>query len=79
MFRHATVLFSINEIKRIYPDQWVAMLVAETDADGFAASGEVIVHDSEEQFVWSAIKLGESDDPVYVFYTGARRAERAAA
>lgn len=79
MFRHTTVIFSINEIKRIYPDQWVAMLVAETDADGFAASGEVIVHDSEEQFVWSAVKLGDSDDPIYVFYTGARRADRAAA
>ena len=68
MFRHTTVHFSINEIKRVYPDQWVAMLVAETDADGFAASGEVIVHDSDEQFVWSAVKLGESDDPAGLVY-----------
>ncbi len=79
MFRHTPVLFSINEIKRIYPDQWIAMLVAETDADGFAASGEVIVHDTEEQFVWAAIRLGETDDPIYVFYTGARRTESVAA
>jgi hypothetical protein len=79
MFRHASVHFSINEIKRIYPDQWVAMLVAETDADGFAASGEVIVHDREEQIVWSAVKLGETDDPIYVFYTGSYCAESAAA
>lgn len=73
MFRNVPVLFSINEIKRIYPDQWVAILVAETDADGFAALGEVIVHDREEQFVWSAVKLGDADDPIYVFYTGLRR------
>ena len=79
MFRHTSVLLSINEIKRIYPGQWVAVLVAETDADGFAASGEIIVHDSEEQFVWSAVKLGESDDPIYVFYTGLLSAESAAA
>lgn len=74
MFRNVPVLFSINEIKRIYPDQWVAILVAETDADGFAASGEVIVHDREEQFVWAAVKLGDADDPIYVFYTGLRSA-----
>jgi hypothetical protein len=79
MFRNVPVLFSINEIKRIYPDQWVAILVAETDADGFAASGEVIVHDREEQFVWSAVKLGDADDPIYVFYTGLRRAGLAVA
>jgi hypothetical protein len=79
MFRHTPVRFSINEIKRIYPNQWVAVLVAETDADGFAASGQVIVHDREEQFVWAAVKLGESDEPIYVFYTGSRRADRAVA
>jgi len=79
MFRHTPVLFSINEIKRIYPDQWVAVLVAETDADGFAASGEVIVHDSKEQSVWAAVKLGDADDPIYVFHTGSRRAELAVA
>ena len=79
MFRHTPVHFSINEIKRIYPDQWVAVLVAEIDADGFAASGEVIVHDREEQFVWSAVKLGDADDPIYVFYTGPRGASLAVA
>lgn len=72
MFRNAPVRFSINEIERIYPNQWVAIAVAETDADGFAASGEVIVHDAEERFVWSAVKLGDTDDPIYVFYTGSR-------
>jgi hypothetical protein len=70
MFRNTPVLFSINEIERIYPNQWVAVAVAETDADGFAASGQVIVHDDEEQFVWAAVKLGDADDPIYVFYTG---------
>ena len=77
MFRNIPVRFSINEIERIYPNQWVAIAVAETDADGFAASGEVIVHDAEEQFVWSAVKLGDADDPIYVFYTGSRRSSRA--
>ena len=72
MFRNAPSLFSINEIERIYPNQWVAIAVAETDRDGFATSGEVIVHDAEERFVWSAVKLGDADDPIYVFYTGSR-------
>lgn len=79
MFRNTPTRFSINEIERIYPNQWVAIAVAETDADGFAASGEVIVHDAEERFVWSAVKLGDSDDPIYVFYTGSRRSSLSAA
>ena len=70
MFRNTPVRFSINEIERIYPNQWVAVAVAETDRDGFAASGEVIVHDAEERFVWSAVRLGDEDNPIYVFYTG---------
>jgi hypothetical protein len=32
----------------------------------------VITHDSNEQFVWSAIKLKESFEHVYVFYTGSK-------
>ncbi|HEX8091692.1 MAG TPA: hypothetical protein VF762_22755 [Blastocatellia bacterium] len=73
MFGNASVIFSIMEIKRFYPDQWVAVAVTETDADGFASKGEVIMHNSEEQFVWTALKLGEADDPIYVFYTGPRQ------
>ena len=64
--------FSIGEIKRYYPDQWVALSVLETDADGFASKGEILAHDSDERFVWSALKLGNADDLVYVFFTGAR-------
>ena len=63
-------VFSINEIKSSYPNEWVAIEIAQTDEDGFAAAGEVITHDSNEQFVWSAIKLKESFEFVYVFYTG---------
>lgn len=64
--------FSIGEIKRYYPDQWVALSVLETDADGFASKGEILAHDTDERFVWSALKLGNADDLVYVFFTGAR-------
>lgn len=64
----------LSEICCSYPNEWVAILVAETDADGFAISGEIIVHDSDERFVWpAAIRLGETDAPVYVFFTGAVR------
>jgi hypothetical protein len=79
MFDDAPVVFSIMEIKRFYPDQWVAVAVTETDADGFASRGEVIMHNSDEQFVWTAIKLGEAEDPIYVFYTGSRQRITAAA
>lgn len=79
MFGNVSVVFSIIEIKRFYPEQWVAVAVTETDADGFASKGEVIMHDSEEQFVWTAIKLGEAEDPIYVFYTGSRQRIDAAA
>jgi hypothetical protein len=73
MFARGNEVFSINEIKRFYPNQWVAIDIAQTDEDGFAATGEVITHDSNEQFVWSAIKLKETFERVYVFYTGSRR------
>ena len=71
MLSRGNDIFSINEIKRIYPNEWVAIEIVQTDEDGFAASGEVIIHDSDERFVWSAIKLKESFERVYVFYTGA--------
>ncbi len=73
MFGSGVVSCSLGEIKRIYPNQWVAIAITETDEDGFAAAGEVITHDPDERFVWSAIHLGDMDDPVYVFYTGSRR------
>lgn len=70
MFGNGPVTFSIREIKRIYPNEWVAILVSETDSDGFALCGELIVHNADEKFVWSAVKLGDAEDPVYVFHTG---------
>jgi hypothetical protein len=72
-FGHGSAIVSIKEIKRSYPDEWVAVAVLETDADGFAAKGEVLAHAAEEHFVWSAIRLGDVENPVYVFFTGARR------
>jgi hypothetical protein len=72
-------ILSITEIKRFYPQQWVAVAVTKTDADGFALEGEVIVHNSDERFVWTAVKLGEVDDPIYVFFTGSRQKIIAAA
>jgi hypothetical protein len=73
MFSRGNEVFSINEIKHIYPNEWVAIEIAQTDEDGFAASGEVITHACDERFVWSAIKLKEGFELVYVFYTGARQ------
>ena len=70
IFSAQSNIFSIREIKRFYPDEWVAITVMETDADGFASKGEVIMHDSDERSVWSALKLGDADDLVYVFFTG---------
>ena len=64
---------SITDIERFYPQQWVAVAVTETDADGFALEGELIVHNSDERFVWTAVKLGEVGDPIYVFFTGSRQ------
>jgi len=79
MFGKGSVVVSITEIKRFYPDQWVAVAVTETDRDGFALKGEVIVHNSDERFIWTAIKLGEADDPIYVFFTGSHQSITAAA
>jgi hypothetical protein len=73
MFSRGNEIFSISEIKSSYPNEWVAIEIEQTDEDGFAAAGEVITHDSNEQFVWSAIKLKESFERVYVFYTGSRQ------
>jgi hypothetical protein len=73
IFGKGSAIFSIREIERFYPDQWVAIAVVETDADGFASKGEVIIHDSDERFVWPAARLGNADDPVYVFFTGSHQ------
>jgi len=72
-FGHGSTVISIKEIKRSYPDEWVAVAVLETDDDGFAEKGEVLAHAADERFVWSATRLGDSENPVYVFFTGARR------
>ena len=72
-FDPGSAVFSIKEIKRSYPDEWVAVAVLETDDDGFAAKGEVLAHDADERFVWSATRLGDGENPVYVFFTGGRR------
>ena len=79
MFSRGNEVFSINEIKSNYPNEWVAIEIAQTDEDGFATSGEVITHACDERFVWSAIKLKESLELVYVFYTGARHKLKGAA
>jgi hypothetical protein len=78
MFGHATSLSSVAEIERSYPNQWVAIAVRKTDADGLPSAGEVLVHDPDERVVWPALKLGEDDDLIYVFYTGARKITAAA-
>lgn len=71
MFFSSSRIISVGEICRSYPNEWVAIAVAETDADGFAVSGEIITHDTDERFVWPAVKLGEIENPVYIFFTGA--------
>ena len=73
MFGNHSTVFSIWEIKRFFPDQWVAITVTEIDVDGLAAAGRVIMHDADEDRVWPATLLGNMDDTVYVFYTGSRR------
>lgn len=79
MFANGENIISLIEIRRSYPDEWVAIAVRKTDADGLPAAGVVLVHDAEERFVWSALKLGESDDLFHVFYTGGGRRTPAAA
>ena len=73
MFGNDTNISSLIEIKRSYPDQWVAITVRKTDSHGLPIAGVVLVHDADEQFVWPALSLGEADDLVYVFYTGSHR------
>jgi hypothetical protein len=63
-------IFTLVELRRYYPDQWVAIGVRRTDADGLPSAGVVLVHDADEQFVWPALTLGESDDLIHVFHTG---------
>lgn len=72
MFGKGSVVVSINEIKRFYPDQWVAIAVTDTDADGFASAGEIIMHNPDEKLVWYAAKLGDFEEPIYVFFTGSQ-------
>lgn len=72
MSRKGNDIFSLVEIKRFYPEEWVAIAVRLTDADGLPSAGVVLVHDADEQFVWPALKLGESDDLIHVFHTGSR-------
>lgn len=78
MFGINSISSSLVEIKRTYPDQWVAIAVRKTDADGLPSAGEVLVHDPNEEMVWLALKLGEDDDLIYVFYTGSRKITAAA-
>ena len=79
MSRNGNDTFSLAEIKRSYPDQWVAIAVRKTDADGLPSAGVVLVHDTDEQYVWPALKLGESDDLIHVFHTGGNQRIIAAA
>lgn len=79
MSRNGNDILSLVEIKRSYPDQWVAIAVRKTDVDGLPSAGVVLVHDADEQFVWLALKLGESDDLIHVFHTRGRKRITAAA
>jgi hypothetical protein len=69
-----STVISIREIRRFYPDEWVAVAVIEIDDDGFASKGQILAHAPDERFVWLATKLGDGENPVYIFYTGARHA-----
>jgi hypothetical protein len=73
MYRNRKLLLSIKEIERIYPNEWVALAVSETDAHGFATAGEVMLHSSDEQFVWRTVGREDVEEPVYVFFSGATR------
>ena len=73
MSRNGNDIVSLVEIKRSYPEEWVAIAVRKTDVDGLPSAGVVLVHDSDEQFVWPALRLGEADDLVHVFHTGSRQ------
>jgi hypothetical protein len=71
--RARSFVSSVDEVRRLYPNEWVAIAVRETDDDGLALAGVLLVHDGDERFVWTAAHLGESDDPIYVFFTGPQR------
>jgi len=73
MTRNRNDILSLVEIKRSFPEEWVAIAVRKTNADGLPSAGVVLVHDADEQFVWPALRLGESDDLIHVFHTGSRR------
>ncbi|MBI3653382.1 MAG: hypothetical protein HY231_20320 [Acidobacteria bacterium] len=73
MFSRGNEIVSLHEITNHYPNEWVAIEIEQTDEDGFATAGELITHSCDERFVWSAIKLKESFEQVYVFYTGSKR------
>lgn len=79
MSRNNQNVFSLAEIKQYYPEEWVAIAVQTIDADGLPSAGVVLVHDANEMFVWPALKLGESDDLIHVFFTGVRNRVTAAA
>jgi hypothetical protein len=79
MSRNSNTIVSLVEIKRSYPGEWVAIAVRKTDADGLPSAGVVLVHDADEQFVWPALRLGETDDLIHVFHTGHRTRITAAA
>ena len=70
MYRNKKFILSITEIERIYPNEWVALAVSETDLHGFAAAGEVMLHSSDEQFVWRTVGREDVEEPVYVFFSG---------
>jgi hypothetical protein len=70
MPRNDSDIFSLAEISQSIPNEWVAIAIRKTDSDGLPLAGVVLVHDADEQFVWPALRLGETDDLVYVFHTG---------
>lgn len=78
MSRNGNDIVSLVEIKRSFPEEWVAIAVRRTDVDGLPSAGVVLGHDADEQFVWPALRLGESDDLVHVFHTGRRQGIAAA-
>lgn len=79
IFRDGATALSIGQINDSYPNQWVALAVTDTDPDGLPTQGQVLAHNREESLVWSAARLGEREDLIHIFFTGARQADRVAA
>jgi len=79
MFGFDTAELSLADIKRTYPNQWIAILVRKIDADGLPIAGEVLLHDEDEEFIWPALKLGEPDELIHVFHTGGSESATATA